>query len=527
MCNPRLGVWLLGLALGLLNQPGSAQAQQGATAAPPNPNDAAALVPGTIKPDNWSEAPSQIFAGCEQTPSCPVCCNPLYNIPAFLGDFFARGSQACFRLPPTITPPTTTVTTSTLTFTGTAGDDAFESTNPGAPVTFFPPFTSNGTQGLSGPGGPYIITSNVTGTLTVFPNVNLNENTELTGLIHAKFPGATFSNGTGTLQTDGVLFNYLLTMTTTTPGMVIPGAVVCVNLPNPSGGGLVGRNKFFDDGSPVPQDRVYLFYNHVGGFQGLGTGFDINRYVFGVEKAFWDGLFSFEVRVPFAGTANSDQVAGQGLSVDHTEFGNLGLALKAALCRTPHFLVSAGLGLSLPTCDDSRMFLNGQPVIDIQNHAVLLQPLFGAAWAPNDRLYAQLGLQFDFDPSGNPVEVLRTTGSLYRAGVLRDQHYAFLSGAAGYWVYQNNAAWLRGVALQGELHYDSSFGPQHMVQDGNVLVADLSSQTDVLNGTAGVIANVGDRGSLGLGVSFPLTGNRVYDWNLIAQLTYRFGPRVP
>ena len=65
-----------------------------------------------------------------------------------------------------------------------------------------------------------------------------------------------------------------------------------------------------------------------------------------------------------------------------------------------------------------------------------------------------------------------------------------------------------------------------MVQDGNVLIADLSSQIDVLNGTAGVIANVGDRGSLALGVSFPLGGNHVYDWNLVAQLTYRFGPRV-
>jgi hypothetical protein len=518
------GTFFLLVALGLVNQPGSAQAQQGAANAPPSSNDAS-WVPVALKPDNWTEAPSQIYAGCEQTPHCAVCCDPVYNIPDFLGDFFARGLQAC-----RIIPPVNTLTTQTLTFTGTASDTSGQIPAIAGRVriaivgTFFAPFSSGGgsNNGIGGPGGPYNISSNVTGTFTVPTNVTLNQNTELTGLIDAKFPGAAFENGTGNLNTGDVLFNYLFTT-----GRVIPGAVICVNLPDPSNGGAVGRNKFFDDGSPIPQDRVYFLYNHVSDFRGLGTGFDINRYVVGVEKTFLDGLISVEVRVPFAGTANSDQVTGQGLSVDNGEFGNLGLAFKAALYRTPHFLVSAGLGLSFPTCDDSRMILNGQPVIDIQNEAVLLQPLFGAAWAPNDRMYAQLGLQLDFDPSGNPVQTLTQTGAPYRAGTLRDQHYAFLSGAAGYWLYKNDASWLTGVALQGELHYDKSFGPHHVVQDGNVVVGDLNSEIDVLNGTAGVIANVGKRGSFALGASFPLTGNHVYDWNLIAQLTYRFGPRVP
>jgi hypothetical protein len=326
-------------------------------------------------------------------------------------------------------------------------------------------------------------------------------------------------NGAAILNTNNaqnMFYNYLLST-----GQITPGSIVCVNLANPSGGGLVGRNNFFDDGSPVPHDRVYFFYNHIGDFQGLGANFEINRYVFGVEKAFFDNLCSIELRVPFAGTANSDQIAGQGLSVDHTEFGNLGLALKAALCRTANFLVSVGLGLSFPTADDSRLFLNGQPVIAIQNHAVLLEPLLGIAWAPSNRLYAQLGLQFELDPSGNPVQALNTAGNLYRAGTLRDQDYVFLSGAVGYWVYQNSDSWLSGVALQGELHYDTSFGPQRSVQDANVLVSDFS-HVDALNGTAGVICNFGQHASFSLGVSFPLTGDRLYDWNLIAQLNCRF-----
>jgi hypothetical protein len=234
---------------------------------------------------------------------------------------------------------------------------------------------------------------------------------------------------------------------------------------------------------------------------------------------------SVELRVPFAGTANSDQVLGQGLSVGDAEFGNLGLAFKAAVYRTPNLVVSAGLGLSLPTASDSRMLLAGQPVVDIQNDTVLLEPLFGVAWAPNDRLYAQLGVQFDFDPSGNPVRIIDTNGNLSRAGRLRDQNDAFVSSAVGYWVYRSDTSFLTGLAVQGELHYDATLSGNHTVQDGVVTIGDLTSQINVLNGTVGVIANVANCTNVSLGVSFPLTGDHVYDWNLMAQVEYRFGPR--
>jgi hypothetical protein len=537
--NLRLGTLLLGLALGLGSDRASAQAQPAASPAPPTPNgavpSATPQTPTGVGPwlpaasglDSGNATFSSLFSCCGLTPCCPDCCAPVNNIPYFLGDFFARGLDACRTI-----PGTNTVTTRMLTFTGLAGDNNVGfNPPPGFKVIFFGPFTNKvnaNPNGIGGPGGPYNILSNVTGTVTVAPFVKLNENVELTTLIDKNFPGATFVNGTGNINGGGeggsgsVLFNYLLSM-----GRLTPGSVVCVNLADPSGGGLVGRNNFFDNGSPVPHDRVYFFYNHIGDFRGLGSGFDVNRYVFGVEKAFFDNLMSVELRVPFAGTANSDQVVGQDLSVGHTEFGNLGLAFKAAVYRSPNFLASVGLGLSFPTADDSRMLLNGQPVIDIQNHAVLLQPLLGIAWAPNDRLYAQLGWQLDFDPSGNPVRTLDTNGLPYRAGVLHDQHYSLLSGAVGCWVYKNKDDWLTGVAMQGELHYDASFGPQHFVNDGNVSVADLNSRIDVLNATAGVICNFGERSSLSLGASFPLTGGRLYDWALIAQVNFLFGPRIP
>ncbi len=234
---------------------------------------------------------------------------------------------------------------------------------------------------------------------------------------------------------------------------------------------------------------------------------------------------SLEVRVPFAGTADSDQTAGQGLAVDHTEFGNVGLLAKGLLYRTPNLAASVGLGVSLPTADDSRMLIDGQPVIRIKNDTCLIQPLAGVIWAPNDRFYAQAGVQFDLDPSGNGVWVLNPQGGFTRAGVLNDQGYAYVSGAAGYWLYQGGGT-LSGVALQSELHYNRSFGPRDSVRQGGVLVTDLGSHVDVLDATVGAIARFGDRADLGVAVSFPVGGNRLYDWNLMAQFTYNFGPRT-
>jgi hypothetical protein len=438
-------------------------------------------------------------------PIAPAWCDPVSRVPNFFGSFVGRGARACRN----------TFTSQTLTFTGGG-----EGVVIGNTIRIGPTFFGYDPPTVSGPGGPYTLTTDVTGT-GANPTFVANENAELTALVRGNFPGASFVNGTITFRAPGdfdfydFLFNYLFTT----------GQNICVNLPNPAGGGLVGRNRYFDNGSPQPRDRVYFFYNHVGNFQGLGTPFDINRYVLGIEKTFLQGDFSIEVRIPFAGTANSDQVGGQALAVDQAEFGNLGLVLKGVAYRSPTFLASVGFGVSLPTADDSRLFVANTPVVAIQNRTCLLQPMVGFIWAPGERFYSQLGLQFDFDPTGNPVQALNAAGGLSRIGTLRDQAYSFLSGAAGWWVYQNDTRALSGIALQGELHYDRSFGRVDSVQSGPVTVSDLTSRINALTASVGTIFQFGERTNLSVGVSLPLSGERLYDWNLIAQLNYQFGPR--
>ena len=229
--------------------------------------------------------------------------------------------------------------------------------------------------------------------------------------------------------------------------------------------------------------------------------------------------------LPFAGTTNSDQVVGQDLAVDHCQFGNLGLAFKSVLYRTPNFIATIGMGFSFPTASDSRMLLGDTPIAVIQNRTCILQPMLGVAWAPNDRFYTQLGLQFDIDPSGNPVHVLDGNGGLTRAGVLHDQTYAFLKAATGYWIYQNDGGRLSAIALQGELDYDRSFGSHDPVVNGPITVSDLTSRINVLNGNAGAIFQFGERTRLSVGLGFPLAGDHLYHWNLTCQLNYQFGRR--
>lgn len=486
-----LGKFVLGAGLALAQSSGSllawdGPAKQSATvpviAAPLPANE-----PGKVEP----VLPASAFA-CDGRSACDPCaplwCDPVSRVPHFFGDFFARGAQACQN--------------ATLTFSGAGAEGGgFETIE--TPVT------------VTGAGRSFILNDTIPINNFSFPTFSLGQNNELTQQLLALFPGIRFVNGGGEFPFDDdvtnltFFYNYVQNN--------------CFDMVNPAGGGLVGRNKYYDNGSPLPQDRVYFHYNRVGSYQGLGSGFDINRYVLGVEKTFADGDFSVEVRVPFAGTANSDQVAGQDLAVDDMEFGNIGIALKAVLHRTPNSVVSVGLGVSLPTADDSSLLIGNTPIIEIENRTVLLQPMIGAAWAPNDRFYAQAGLQLDFDPCGNPVKALNTGGGLSEIGVLTDQGYAFLSGAVGYWVYQNPNSRLTGIALQSELHYDRSFGSRDIVEEGDVHVSDLGSNINVLNDTTGAIFRFNENANLSVGVSFPIAGDQLYDWNVIAQFNVKFG----
>src|SRR5262249_20101278 len=141
-------------------------------------------------------------------PCAPAWCEPISRVPNFLGDPFARGVD------PSVP----------LRFTG-VGAEGFDGNIGSFIITA--PVTANG------PRGPYTLTQSIPYNLgTTFP---LPENGEMTGLVRANFPGAIFVNGGGSDN-----FNFTLNF--------FYDYTASIFMSNPSGGGLVGRNKYFENG---------------------------------------------------------------------------------------------------------------------------------------------------------------------------------------------------------------------------------------------------------------------------------------
>ena len=110
--------------------------------------------------------------------------------------------------------------------------------------------------------------------------------------------------------------------------------------------GVEGQRRFAPAARDIG-DALRFFTRVPVGDPGASAPLDINRYVFGAEKTFLDGTASVEVRVPFAGTLNSDQIGGQALDLDNAELGNVGLLFKGILLHNANWVVTAGVGLKV------------------------------------------------------------------------------------------------------------------------------------------------------------------------------------
>src|SRR5262249_50623949 len=159
---------------------------------------------------------------------------------------------------------------------------------------------------------------------------------------------------------------------------------------NPAGGGAVGLTKIFDDNSPLPRDRVIFNYDFFSRAPLTTSGVDVNRFSPGFEKTFLDRRASVEVRVPFAATLSSDVPADGLTNTGRQELGDVHLTFKGLLYRGDALHVAAGLGVDLPTADDTRLLASdGTSLIHISNDAVLLTPYVAYLLTPGDRLFFQ------------------------------------------------------------------------------------------------------------------------------------------
>ena len=304
---------------------------------------------------------------------------------------------------------------------------------------------------------------------------------------------------------------------------IIP--VYTLFLPNPSGGGIVGRTKVATDNSPIPRDRLIANYDFVSSAPIVRGGMDFNRFCFGFEKTLFDGVTSVEMRVPFASTVNGT-TDGTSSESSHAELGNIALNFKMLLAGGEIYSLTTGVGVSLPTASDARIRAGNVDVLKVINDALICTPYVAIGFTPTDRVFGQAWAGVGIDTTGNPVK-LNTGSGLAQIGKLYDPYGLQVDAQLGFWLLHpaTNKGILRGFAPFTELHFNSTLSSPDSARSGNMAVSDFQGGFDETSMTAGFVAQIQDNLHLSTGVTLPLRNksNSFGDYQLGFRLNWFFG----
>jgi hypothetical protein len=210
---------------------------------------------------------------------------------------------------------------------------------------------------------------------------------------------------------------------------------VTVQIPNSS---QAGGYKISENESPRPIDRVFYNYNFYGNIQVSGVPdvpkLQLHRHVIGFEKTLLDGDASVGVRLPFLNTAGD-------LGYQSGSVGDMAIVFKYALYndRASGNLFSLGLVVGTPT-GDAPAFLDPNGIRSIVlpiATSTVLQPWFGYIYNVTQNLYVQ-----GFHSTSIPTDA-------------SDVIFMGNDVAAGYWLYRNPDAILRGIIPTAEIHVNT------------------------------------------------------------------------
>ncbi|HEX6986483.1 MAG TPA: hypothetical protein VF170_13965, partial [Planctomycetaceae bacterium] len=314
---------------------------------------------------------------------------------------------------------------------------------------------------------------------------------------------------------------------------------------------------------------------------------------------------SVEVRLPYVNTLDSsltlggvrtigDPFVGGDFTVpDGTstfgetdfELGDVTLILKALMCTTDAWAFSSGLGLTVPSANDTSVTaidgfadqpgMTDNPILDafglggrasslnnvrvrnieIENDTFALSPFLAASGAPADRVFVNGFLQFDLPLNENDVRYTETLVDRFgeidygppttRTGSLREQFLLNLDLGGGYWLYRNpRAKGLTGLASLAEVHYtttlsDADFAevqgaPLRRDTDGDRLITtsdgfepatrigSTNDRVDIVNLTVGGTALFNEQATLSVGTAFPLTDGVGQTFDAEVQVQFNY-----
>jgi hypothetical protein len=279
--------------------------------------------------------------------------------------------------------------------------------------------------------------------------------------------------------------------------------------PIPSEGARINTRarvfKIADNQIPRPVDRVFFTFNH---FEDVNDAINrrlnsnvfnmqVQRYVIGMEKTFWDRQASLGIRLPL-NVVHADSVTTNPAEFDltrtSTALGDLFAYSKFVLYDDPSrdTLVSGGVALTLPV--GPTTFAGAKY---IQNpHSFAVQPYLAFS-----KSFGRL-----FLIAFEAIDVPLNEG---------DATILFNDFAVGYVAYRNEApdALVRLVAPVFEAHVNIPLS--HRDPFG---LFDVAGTPDVVNLTYGLNVQLGRRTMLSGGMVTPVTGPRPFDFEAMALL---------
>jgi hypothetical protein len=290
--------------------------------------------------------------------------------------------------------------------------------------------------------------------------------------------------------------------------------------PVPGPGVAARRIKLSENFSPEVRDRCFASYNFFNdAYGGLG---DVSRYTLGFERILVGELISFEARLLMAGTYGSTQVLELAPNRDY-ELGNAALITKGVLLRTRRFLWSGGMGITLPTADDTKIRQGGQNVLVVKNKTVHLLPFSAMLWRHSRETSLQAYLQLDVAANGDEVFGDLTGGPLPKLGVFNDSTLMNIDVAMSHVIYRNRCRrMLRQIIANGELHYTGTLQESDFVSNNGLTYTNLKRNFNVVNATAGCHFVLCNNLVVTPAMSVPLRDglDEQFDYEAIVQVNY-------
>ncbi len=309
----------------------------------------------------------------------------------------------------------------------------------------------------------------------------------------------------------------------------VPQKPLIVDLPM---GGGASPLQITDNNTPLPQSRSFFSFNHFENALRMQNGnqpvfLPVDQYTMGIERTFMDGISSWQLQLPITG--GFDTPGSQGVSSG--QIGNLGFISKTAIWRSDYAILSAGLGLELPT----GASVQGRSLTSryqVRNSSTTVLPFVGFMALPTDATFIQGFLTASVPANGNEFVVFPPGGGPARnAGIYNAQTRLHLDLAGGLWFYQNpGGGGITGMAFVGEVHYVAATQTGDFVNFTSfdqssptiVQIGNFANQQTVTNFTAGIHTVWNDRFQFRVAGAVPLAQrpNRGFDGEVIVQVNF-------